>query len=152
MNVCFWFIPPSLRGKEGTEDYQEKLAKVDMLCPSTAHTHTYLDVACTLLVVCILVKKNKEHTILCILLLIVCILFLLKGGSGHQRTHDEARHYDGWLPASRKQGQLFSCDCVVATTVPERHGLPPQWNWKTRKGSVTKLTCEHLLWNVMLCV
>uniref|UniRef100_A0A3Q0S7T1 Cysteine sulfinic acid decarboxylase n=1 Tax=Amphilophus citrinellus TaxID=61819 RepID=A0A3Q0S7T1_AMPCI len=28
VNVCFWFIPLSLRGKEGTEDYQEKLAKV----------------------------------------------------------------------------------------------------------------------------
>ncbi|XP_005478089.1 cysteine sulfinic acid decarboxylase isoform X3 [Oreochromis niloticus] len=28
VNVCFWFVPPSLRGKEGTEDYQEKLAKV----------------------------------------------------------------------------------------------------------------------------
>lgn len=30
VNVCFWFIPPSLRGKEGTEDYQEKLAKVSL--------------------------------------------------------------------------------------------------------------------------
>ncbi|XP_048839885.1 cysteine sulfinic acid decarboxylase [Brienomyrus brachyistius] len=28
VNVCFWFIPPSLRGSEGTEEYQEKLSKV----------------------------------------------------------------------------------------------------------------------------
>ncbi|KAM3617405.1 uncharacterized protein V6R79_005721 [Siganus canaliculatus] len=28
VNVCFWFIPPSMRGKEGHKDYQEKLAKV----------------------------------------------------------------------------------------------------------------------------
>uniref|UniRef100_A0AAR2K8G7 Cysteine sulfinic acid decarboxylase n=1 Tax=Pygocentrus nattereri TaxID=42514 RepID=A0AAR2K8G7_PYGNA len=28
VNVCFWFIPPSLRGKENSPDYQEKLAKV----------------------------------------------------------------------------------------------------------------------------
>ncbi|XP_061592066.1 cysteine sulfinic acid decarboxylase [Cololabis saira] len=28
VNVCFWFIPPSLRGKEKTADYQERLAKV----------------------------------------------------------------------------------------------------------------------------
>uniref|UniRef100_A0A8C7XYG0 Cysteine sulfinic acid decarboxylase n=1 Tax=Oryzias sinensis TaxID=183150 RepID=A0A8C7XYG0_9TELE len=28
VNVCFWFIPPSLRGKEGNADYQDKLAKV----------------------------------------------------------------------------------------------------------------------------
>uniref|UniRef100_A0A3B3UCT2 Cysteine sulfinic acid decarboxylase n=1 Tax=Poecilia latipinna TaxID=48699 RepID=A0A3B3UCT2_9TELE len=28
VNVCFWFIPPSLRGKEKNADYQNKLAKV----------------------------------------------------------------------------------------------------------------------------
>ncbi|KAM9342459.1 cysteine sulfinic acid decarboxylase-like [Pholidichthys leucotaenia] len=28
VNVCFWYIPPSLRGKGGSEDYQERLAKV----------------------------------------------------------------------------------------------------------------------------
>ncbi|XP_068185339.1 cysteine sulfinic acid decarboxylase [Antennarius striatus] len=28
VNICFWFIPPSMRGKEGDADYQEKLAKV----------------------------------------------------------------------------------------------------------------------------
>uniref|UniRef100_A0A3B4WPE6 Cysteine sulfinic acid decarboxylase n=1 Tax=Seriola lalandi dorsalis TaxID=1841481 RepID=A0A3B4WPE6_SERLL len=28
VNVCFWYIPPSLRGKEGTADYQDRLAKV----------------------------------------------------------------------------------------------------------------------------
>uniref|UniRef100_A0A8B9KGZ0 Cysteine sulfinic acid decarboxylase n=1 Tax=Astyanax mexicanus TaxID=7994 RepID=A0A8B9KGZ0_ASTMX len=28
VNVCFWFIPPSLRGKENSADYQDKLAKV----------------------------------------------------------------------------------------------------------------------------
>lgn len=28
LNICFWFIPPSLRGKEGNPDYQEKLGKV----------------------------------------------------------------------------------------------------------------------------
>uniref|UniRef100_A0A8C9VG75 Cysteine sulfinic acid decarboxylase n=1 Tax=Scleropages formosus TaxID=113540 RepID=A0A8C9VG75_SCLFO len=28
VNVCFWYIPPSLRGKEGNNDYQEKLSKV----------------------------------------------------------------------------------------------------------------------------
>uniref|UniRef100_A0A3P8S188 Cysteine sulfinic acid decarboxylase n=1 Tax=Amphiprion percula TaxID=161767 RepID=A0A3P8S188_AMPPE len=28
VNVCFWFIPPSLRGKEGNADYQDRLAKV----------------------------------------------------------------------------------------------------------------------------
>ncbi|XP_044207782.1 cysteine sulfinic acid decarboxylase isoform X2 [Thunnus albacares] len=28
VNVCFWFIPPSLRGKEGNADYWERLAKV----------------------------------------------------------------------------------------------------------------------------
>uniref|UniRef100_G3P4T6 Cysteine sulfinic acid decarboxylase n=1 Tax=Gasterosteus aculeatus aculeatus TaxID=481459 RepID=G3P4T6_GASAC len=28
VNICFWFIPPSLRGKEGNADYQDRLAKV----------------------------------------------------------------------------------------------------------------------------
>ncbi|XP_075952437.1 cysteine sulfinic acid decarboxylase-like [Anarhichas minor] len=28
VNVCFWFIPPSMRGKEGNADYQDRLAKV----------------------------------------------------------------------------------------------------------------------------
>ncbi|CAB1423829.1 unnamed protein product [Pleuronectes platessa] len=28
VNVCFWYIPPSLRGKEGDADYQDRLAKV----------------------------------------------------------------------------------------------------------------------------
>lgn len=28
VNVCFWFIPPSLRGKENSADYQESLSKV----------------------------------------------------------------------------------------------------------------------------
>uniref|UniRef100_A0A9J7YE14 Cysteine sulfinic acid decarboxylase n=1 Tax=Cyprinus carpio carpio TaxID=630221 RepID=A0A9J7YE14_CYPCA len=28
VNVCFWFIPPSLRGKENSPDYQERLSKV----------------------------------------------------------------------------------------------------------------------------
>ncbi|XP_066564575.1 cysteine sulfinic acid decarboxylase [Amia ocellicauda] len=28
VNVCFWFVPPSLRGQEASEDYQERLAKV----------------------------------------------------------------------------------------------------------------------------
>uniref|UniRef100_A0A4W4H3Q5 Cysteine sulfinic acid decarboxylase n=1 Tax=Electrophorus electricus TaxID=8005 RepID=A0A4W4H3Q5_ELEEL len=28
VNVCFWYIPPSLRGKENSADYKDKLAKV----------------------------------------------------------------------------------------------------------------------------
>ncbi|XP_055975896.1 cysteine sulfinic acid decarboxylase [Sorex fumeus] len=28
VNVCFWFVPPSLRGKQGDPDYSKKLAKV----------------------------------------------------------------------------------------------------------------------------
>uniref|UniRef100_A0A665U179 Cysteine sulfinic acid decarboxylase-like n=1 Tax=Echeneis naucrates TaxID=173247 RepID=A0A665U179_ECHNA len=28
VNVCFWYIPPSLRGKEENADYQEQLSKV----------------------------------------------------------------------------------------------------------------------------
>ncbi|XP_067095464.1 cysteine sulfinic acid decarboxylase [Osmerus mordax] len=28
VNVCFWFIPPSLRGRNKDADYQERLAKV----------------------------------------------------------------------------------------------------------------------------
>ncbi|KAM9672976.1 cysteine sulfinic acid decarboxylase isoform 2-T7 [Trichechus inunguis] len=28
INVCFWFVPPSLRGKQESPDYSEKLAKV----------------------------------------------------------------------------------------------------------------------------
>ncbi|XP_031700960.1 cysteine sulfinic acid decarboxylase isoform X1 [Anarrhichthys ocellatus] len=28
VNVCFWFIPSSMRGKEGNADYQDRLAKV----------------------------------------------------------------------------------------------------------------------------
>ncbi|XP_054464348.1 cysteine sulfinic acid decarboxylase isoform X2 [Anoplopoma fimbria] len=28
VNLCFWFIPPSMRGKEGNADYQDRLAKV----------------------------------------------------------------------------------------------------------------------------
>ncbi|XP_041722665.2 cysteine sulfinic acid decarboxylase isoform X1 [Coregonus clupeaformis] len=28
VNVCFWFIPPSLRGKENSPDYQDRLSKV----------------------------------------------------------------------------------------------------------------------------
>ncbi|TDH10531.1 hypothetical protein EPR50_G00076230 [Perca flavescens] len=28
VNVCFWFIPPSIRGKEENKDYQDRLSKV----------------------------------------------------------------------------------------------------------------------------
>ncbi|KAK5923704.1 hypothetical protein CgunFtcFv8_000649 [Champsocephalus gunnari] len=28
LNVCFWFIPPSMRGKEGNADYQDRLTNV----------------------------------------------------------------------------------------------------------------------------
>ncbi|XP_077932147.1 cysteine sulfinic acid decarboxylase isoform X2 [Halichoerus grypus] len=28
VNVCFWFVPPSLRGKQDSPDYSERLAKV----------------------------------------------------------------------------------------------------------------------------
>lgn len=28
VNLCFWYKPPSLRGKEQSEDYEERLAKV----------------------------------------------------------------------------------------------------------------------------
>ncbi|KAI4789775.1 hypothetical protein KUCAC02_035039 [Chaenocephalus aceratus] len=28
LNVCFWFIPPSMRGEEGHADYQDRLANV----------------------------------------------------------------------------------------------------------------------------
>uniref|UniRef100_A0A4W2HS86 Cysteine sulfinic acid decarboxylase n=1 Tax=Bos indicus x Bos taurus TaxID=30522 RepID=A0A4W2HS86_BOBOX len=28
VNVCFWFVPPSLRGKKGSPDYSERLSKV----------------------------------------------------------------------------------------------------------------------------
>lgn len=28
VNVCFWFVPPSLRGKQESPDYSERLAKV----------------------------------------------------------------------------------------------------------------------------
>ncbi|XP_058869032.1 cysteine sulfinic acid decarboxylase-like isoform X1 [Acipenser ruthenus] len=28
VNLCFWYVPPSLRGEEGSEGYQEKLSKV----------------------------------------------------------------------------------------------------------------------------
>lgn len=31
VNVCFWFVPPSLRGKQETPDYSERLAKVGCL-------------------------------------------------------------------------------------------------------------------------
>lgn len=31
VNICFRFIPPSMRGKEGNADYQERLAKVGFL-------------------------------------------------------------------------------------------------------------------------
>lgn len=33
VNVCFWFVPPSLRGKQGSPDYAERLAKVGSLVP-----------------------------------------------------------------------------------------------------------------------
>uniref|UniRef100_A0A8C6P129 Cysteine sulfinic acid decarboxylase n=1 Tax=Nothobranchius furzeri TaxID=105023 RepID=A0A8C6P129_NOTFU len=33
VNVCFWFIPPSLRGKEGNADYPSRLAKVSSVAP-----------------------------------------------------------------------------------------------------------------------
>lgn len=85
--------------------------------------------------------------------LIVCIVFLLKGSSCHQGTYDEARHYDGRLPAFGKQGQLFPCDCILSPTVPERHGLLPWWNWKTWKGPVTNPISEHIaLQKIWLCV
>uniref|UniRef100_A0A8C9IUF7 Glutamate decarboxylase n=1 Tax=Piliocolobus tephrosceles TaxID=591936 RepID=A0A8C9IUF7_9PRIM len=28
LNVCFWFVPPSLRGKQDSPDYHERLSKV----------------------------------------------------------------------------------------------------------------------------
>lgn len=28
INLCFWYLPPSLRGQEGCSDYCEKLGKV----------------------------------------------------------------------------------------------------------------------------
>lgn len=34
VNVCFWYIPPSLRGKEGNADYQDRLAKVNLYITS----------------------------------------------------------------------------------------------------------------------
>lgn len=34
VNVCFWFVPPSLRGKKGSPDYNERLAKVGSLFPA----------------------------------------------------------------------------------------------------------------------
>lgn len=34
VNVCFWFVPPSLRGKQESPDYTEKLAKVGFLFPA----------------------------------------------------------------------------------------------------------------------
>ncbi|KAB1269520.1 Cysteine sulfinic acid decarboxylase [Camelus dromedarius] len=34
VNVCFWFVPPSLRGKKGSPDYSERLAKVGFLLPA----------------------------------------------------------------------------------------------------------------------
>ena len=33
--MCFWFRPPSLRGKEESLDYSERLAKVGFLPPTT---------------------------------------------------------------------------------------------------------------------
>ena len=30
-NVCFWYIPPSLRGQEDQPDFKERLHKVNML-------------------------------------------------------------------------------------------------------------------------
>lgn len=32
-NVCFWYIPPSLRGQEETPEWLDKLAKVKFLLP-----------------------------------------------------------------------------------------------------------------------
>lgn len=34
VNVCFWFVPPSLRGKQDSPDYHERLSKVGVLCSS----------------------------------------------------------------------------------------------------------------------
>lgn len=34
VNVCFWFVPPSLRGKQESPDYSERLAKVGFLFPA----------------------------------------------------------------------------------------------------------------------
>lgn len=31
VNVCFWFVPPSLRGKKESPDYSERLSKVGFL-------------------------------------------------------------------------------------------------------------------------
>lgn len=28
INLCFWFVPPSLRGREGSPDYWPRLGKV----------------------------------------------------------------------------------------------------------------------------
>ena len=49
-NVCFWYIPPSLRGQDETKEWWEKLGKVGCTCAlfvnpwmdfDQTHTDTY---------------------------------------------------------------------------------------------------------------
>lgn len=133
MNVCFWFIPPSLRGKEGNADYQNKLAKVsfcivaisnwDLNCIFWYYAHSYLS-----FVIFSLFVGRHYH-----LLNITDICVLLIGSSNNQGAYDERRHFDGGLSASWRHGQLFPCDCLFPTCFPQRHGLLSWWNRATWK-------------------
>lgn len=47
VNVCFWFVPPSLRGKQESPDYSERLAKVGFLFPALVnHFQELMQLVC----------------------------------------------------------------------------------------------------------
>lgn len=144
VNVCFWFIPPSLRGKEGNADYQKKMANVSFCVPlvklwlnieasafKISDSFFYISHIFIWLNAAYLLKED-------ILFWIIQIKYVLPiGSSNNQGAYDETRHPDGRLPASWRHGQLFPRDCLFPTCFTQRHGLLPWWNSTTWKWSVT---------------
>lgn len=131
VNVCFWFVPPSMRGKERSADYQDKLAKVSFCFQSLhlKHKHTFVFVVQPLYhlwFVCF-VNNHEHHYFHAVYFLPLTVpihfTLLLTGSSSHQGADDEKRYYDGWVPTFGKQGQLFPHGCGVSTGLPERHGF-----------------------------
>lgn len=105
MNVCFWFVPPSLRGKENDTDYQDKLAKV-----SPWRIPEYLFTQYVLLF--------DER--------ILNIISCPPGGTTDQGTHDETWLYDGGLSASGGSSQFFPHGHPFSPTATQRLGLLPR--------------------------
>lgn len=117
-----------MRGKEGSADYQDRLAKVSF-CIAIEIFYLLPSVALLKKIqvppsssICYFYAAPLNLTVICVCLCFFMI-FLLLGSSGHQGAHDETRHYDGGLPTFGEQGQLFPRGCFLSAGYPERYGL-----------------------------